>query len=129
MVVPGPPTGMAQSSLGTPSADILNRMFTGRVTATPAMGYTPLLATVVNVTAGMPASGSAPATGPQVVVTVIGFDNPSATPTFTCNFEPRFKPPSSTALTPPAGTRCTVFFPPNDSGGIGWVAGFQDWPS
>lgn len=96
----------------------LARQFTGHILGQPAMGYAPLLATVVS------------ATGTLVEVTVDGFSNsggtaPSAgTPSFLCYFQrvPTSDPPA-------AGTKCYIAFPANDAAGYGVVVAFRGWPS
>ncbi len=104
---------------GQDTTQILNRLFTGRVVGQPAMGYTPIAATVV--------SGENSPT--QVVVTVVGFDSQA---TCTCHYEPKFHWNGSTNVAsspPPKGTACVICFPPNDPNGYGWAIAFTGWPT
>jgi hypothetical protein len=99
----------------------ISRTFTGRAVGSPALGYLPLVATVVS------------ATTSTVVVTVNDFgkgSNPAAgnVSQFTCAFEPRFGS-GSTAKTPPAGKQCLVVFTKNSGPASGWVLAFYDWPT
>lgn len=103
----------------------LQRQFTGHIVGTPAMGYAPLLATVVSVTAS---EG-------LVEVTVDGFNNTSqtaptvsGTPSFICYYQPVVTPTGGTQA-PPVGTKCYIGFASNAAQGYGVVIAFRGWPT
>lgn len=98
------------------TAEVLNRMFTGRVTGQPAMGYAPIEASVVS------------ATATQVVVAVTGFSSSAG---FTCYYEPRWywNGSANVRAEPPPGATCIICFPPNDPNGYGWAISFRGWPT
>lgn len=109
---------MSQNPL--PSQDttqILQKIFTGRIVGKPAMGYTPLRATVIK------------SDNSTVTVTIINY---APTAAFLCTYEPHWHWNGSTnvqAMPPPAGTGCDVYFPPNDPQGIGSAVNFAGWPT
>jgi hypothetical protein len=104
------------SNQGIHDTQIIQKVFTGRRTSTPAMGCNPLQATVVS------------ATATTVTVTV---DNFSDTATFTALYEPRFQLPtvgmgSAPSNIPPRGTSCLIVFVLNSVNP--WVMSFSGWP-
>ena len=108
---------------------ILQKIFTGHVLATPAMGYAPVSATVVAATNDGSLGGQTYSVDTVAIVTVDGFSDQA---TFTCYYEPRFHWNGSanvSASPPGSGTPCLVAFPPNDPQGFGWVVAFTGWPT
>jgi hypothetical protein len=104
------------SNQGVHDTQVIQKILTGRKTSTPAMGLTPLQATVVS------------ATPSSVIVTV---DNFSDTTTFTALYEPHFALPtvdlgSAPVNLPLAGTPCLICFIQNSINP--WVLCFSGWP-
>ena len=102
------------SNPGIHDTQIIQKIFTGHRTSTPAMGLTPLQATVVS------------ATATTVTVTV---DNFSDTATFTALYQPHWywNGASNVQATPPTGTKCIICFIQNSLNP--WVLAFTGWPT
>jgi hypothetical protein len=121
-----PPTPIAEQLGGQDSSRLFHKLFTGHVVGKPAMGWAPLTAVVVG------------ANENQVIVTIDMFNNTASaasstfnvsTPTFSCNYEPRFS--GGSQVIPPVNTPCLVVFPPAGPQGSGypWVIAFGGWPT
>ncbi len=108
---------------GQDTTQILQKMFTGRIVGSPAIAYGGVAGVVLT---WKDQFGNNLTTISTCKVTVPLAHGQSLT--YTCTYEPRYLPPSGTALIVPAGTPCFIAFPANGSHDP-WVIAFSGWPS